>query len=160
MSNEDAVPKDDQQQTFGPNSEPHGWAVMEVLTRDMYGALRSRTTIRAKDGFLDMAIEEYVGTQGRAKRTDVRLHGEALEVLRSILTRPVAAPVAPTAEQAEGVLVDADRYQWLRRRAVMVDYSDETVTKLTLFKNEGPTGEFLDDWIDGECAASSTGEQA
>ncbi|MBB5508101.1 hypothetical protein [Paraburkholderia atlantica] len=46
------------------------------------------------------------------------------------------------------------RYQWLRRRAVMVDYSDDTVTKLTLLKDEGPTGEFLDDWIDGEIAAS------
>jgi hypothetical protein len=53
--------------------------------------------------------------------------------------------------------VNLARYQWLRRRAVMVDYSDETVTKLTLFKDEGPTGEFLDDWIDGEIAAESTG---
>lgn len=54
--------------------------------------------------------------------------------------------------------IKAERYEWLRRRAVMVDYSDDTVTKLTLFKNEGPTGEFLDDWIDGERAAPSTGD--
>ena len=51
---------------------------------------------------------------------------------------------------------DADRYMFLRRRAVMVDYSDETITRLTLFKDEGPTGEFLDDWVDGEIDAIST----
>jgi hypothetical protein len=68
-----------------------------------------------------------------------------------------AAPVAPgAAAQGEVVRVHTDRYQWLRRRVVMVDYSDETVIKLTLLKDEGPTGEFLDDWIDGEMAASST----
>lgn len=67
---------------------------------------------------------------------------------------------APAQVQAEAVRVDADRYQWLRRRAVMVDYSDDTVTKLTLLKDEGPTGEFLDDWIDGERAAPPTGDQS
>jgi hypothetical protein len=41
----------------------------------------------------------------------------------------------------------------MRRRAVMVDYSDEAITRLTLLKDEGPTGEFLDDWIDGERTA-------
>lgn len=61
-----------------------------------------------------------------------------------------------TAEQADAAR-NEERYQWLRRRAVMVDYSDETVTTLTLFKDEGPTGEFLDDWVDGQIAAPSTG---
>lgn len=63
--------------------------------------------------------------------------------------------------QAEAVKVDA-RYQWLRRRAVMVDCSDETAIRLILFKNEGPTGEFLDDWIDTELAApaASGGERS
>jgi hypothetical protein len=59
----------------------------------------------------------------------------------------------PTGAAAGKDSVDAARYRFLRRRAVMVDYSDETVTKLTLFKDEGPTGEFLDDWVDGEIAA-------
>ncbi len=57
---------------------------------------------------------------------------------------------APTGDAAGKDSVDAARYRFLRRRAVMVDYSDETVTRLTLFKDEGPTGEFLDDWVDGE----------
>jgi hypothetical protein len=53
---------------------------------------------------------------------------------------------------AKGLEGDARRYRWLRRRAVMVDCSDETVTTITLLKDEGPTGEFLDDQIDGEIA--------
>lgn len=56
--------------------------------------------------------------------------------------------------------VQAERYEWLRRRAVAVDYSHETVTKLMLLKNEGPAGEFLDDWIDGERSSPSTGDQS
>jgi hypothetical protein len=54
---------------------------------------------------------------------------------------------------------DAERYKFLRRRAVMVDYSDDVATKLTLFKDEGPTGEFLDDWVDGEIAAIKSGSE-
>lgn len=57
----------------------------------------------------------------------------------------------------DAVKRDAERYRWMRRRAVMVDYSDETVTKLMLFKDEGPIGEFLDDWIDGQIVDSSSG---
>ncbi|MEI7296661.1 hypothetical protein WCQ02_31345 [Paraburkholderia tropica] len=41
-----------------------------------------------------------------------------------------------------------ERYQWLRRRAVMIDGSSDTAMTLTLFYDEGPTGEFLDDQID------------
>lgn len=56
------------------------------------------------------------------------------------------------AELHDAMARDAERYRWLRRRAVMMDYSDEAVTTITLFKDEGPTGEFLDDQIDGEIA--------
>jgi hypothetical protein len=48
---------------------------------------------------------------------------------------------------------DATRYRWMRCRAVMIDSSDEVVLTITLFKNKGPTGEFLDDQIDGMIAA-------
>jgi hypothetical protein len=58
----------------------------------------------------------------------------------------------PIAAGVEALATNADRYQFLRRRTVMVDYSDETATILTLFKDEGPTGEFLDDWVNGEIA--------
>lgn len=47
---------------------------------------------------------------------------------------------------------DATRYRWMRCRAVMIDSSDEVVLTITLFKNKGPTGEFLDDQIDGMIA--------
>lgn len=56
------------------------------------------------------------------------------------------------AELHDAMARDAERYRWIRRRAVMMDYSDEAVTTITLFKDEGPTGEFLDDQIDGEIA--------
>jgi Lar family restriction alleviation protein len=78
---------------------------------------------------------------------------EAIEAWNRLGLSRSNSPIALTAEQADAVR----RYQWLRRRAVMVDYSDETAAKLTLFKDEGPTGEFLDDWIDGQIAAPSTG---
>jgi Lar family restriction alleviation protein len=78
---------------------------------------------------------------------------EAIEAWNRLGLSRSNSPIALTAEQADAVR----RYQWLRRRAVMVDYSDETAAKLTLFKDEGPTGEFLDDWIDGRIAAPSTG---
>jgi hypothetical protein len=42
----------------------------------------------------------------------------------------------------------------------MVDYGDATVTRLTLLKDEGLTGEFLDDWVDGEIAAQSASGDA
>jgi hypothetical protein len=90
----------DEQEIFGPNSEPHGWTVLEVLTRDLYGALKIRTTVRAKDNFVDLSIEEYVGKQGRAKRSDVRLGASAVEAMRATLAaQPVSAPDAAKGEQ-------------------------------------------------------------
>lgn len=74
------------------------------------------------------------------------------------LVYALRAEIAATHAPAMAETTEA-RYQWLRRRVAMVDYSDDTVTKLTLLKAEGPTGEFLDDWIDGEIAAASGGEQ-
>lgn len=88
----------------------------------------------------------------RIKRT----HGTAREFeMHGLLYECLGALETLQRERDEAVLF-ADRYKFLRRRAVMVDYSDDTATKVTLFKEEGPTGEFLDDWVDGEIAAIST----
>lgn len=53
---------------------------------------------------------------------------------------------------------DAERYRWLRRRAVMMDYSDDVAIMMTLFKDEGPAGEFLDDQIDAALDAQADKE--
>lgn len=65
--------------------------------------------------------------------------------------------VSATAEQDS---LDAKRYRWLRRRAVMIDRSDEVSITLTLFKDEGPTGEFLDDQVDTEIRALKSQQDA
>lgn len=59
---------------------------------------------------------------------------------------------APVADSA--MAKDAERYRWLRRRVVMMDYSDDASIVIMAFKEEGPTGEFLDDQIDVALAAS------
>jgi hypothetical protein len=66
-----------------------------------------------------------------------------------------AGPDAPTqTADVRAMEKDAERYRWLRRRAFQVDSSDEAVTTIAMFKDEGPTGEFLDDQIDAALQSS------
>jgi hypothetical protein len=56
--------------------------------------------------------------------------------------------ILDAADEIKWMQEDVERYHWLRRRAVMMDCADEVSITLTLFKDEGPTGEFLDDQVD------------
>jgi hypothetical protein len=60
-------------------------------------------------------------------------------------SRAAAKPISVDEQQAGRYV---KRYEWLRRRVVMMDFSDDVVITITAFKEEGPTGEFLDDQID------------
>lgn len=77
-------------------------------------------------------------------------HGENWAHIGQLMEAWRAATSQPAAEVASD---NERRYQYLRRRAVMVDCSKEISMVLTLFKDEGPSGEFLDDWIDSAIAA-------
>lgn len=83
-----------------------------------------------------------------------QLTDEAADLIASLESRisQQSRTIASMCQQVADLERDAERYRWLRRRAVMIDASDETITTITLFKDEGPTGEFLDDQIDGEIA--------
>lgn len=79
-----------------------GWTELEVVTTDAVGQRESRVTIRSRTGeidqaaarpapFVDVAIEEYVGTTRRAKYTSVRLEEAAARELYAQLGRILGA---------------------------------------------------------------------
>lgn len=98
---------------------------------------RLRTEDEGSDGFYSLLIEAAELIEAQAKQI---------------------AELQAQLERSEKAVA---RYAYLRRRAVMVDCSNDAASVLTLFVDEGPTGEFLDDWVDGQIAALSAnkGEQ-
>lgn len=71
-----------------------------------------------------------------------------VEQFRAAIPHLLTAAPADQGEDAR----DAERYRWLRRRVVMMDCSDDVAIIITAFKEEGPSGEFLDDQIDSMSA--------
>lgn len=97
---------------------------------------------RADAAFLRRKDDEHVSM---FKSRDYAAIIEVQEI--RAVTRYITELEADNARIAE-LSKDAERYRWLRRRAVMIDASDDVSIVLTLFRAEGPTGEFLDDQVD------------
>lgn len=122
---------------------------------DLIQRLRHAETPYAKPWDLDRLTNEAADALEAANAVTNQV-GSALGAAHSRIAdletkcRLYEASLDKSDREADGMKKDAERYRWLRRRAVMADYSDEMVTTIALFKDEGPSGEFLDDQIDGE----------
>lgn len=111
------------------------------MTTDLEDRLRTQAQKIAYEGYhrwseLCVEVADVLGSQ--ADRI------QALEAKCALLEASLGQ-----AEKAEA------RYEWLRRRVVMWDAPQEASFTLTLFNDEGPTGEFLDEVIDTAIAAQA-----